>query len=96
MVYYELGKLLGMKMKKFNKKYQMPLTAMFMMPSMLLGLPALRLWITTPKGEPIYDKWIETISTGAPISLLFILILFPLIRTVVTKYLIEPEKVEKK
>ncbi|MDO6685201.1 MULTISPECIES: DUF2798 domain-containing protein [unclassified Agarivorans] len=78
-------------MKKIPHKYTLPVMFAFMLPTMLLGMPAVLLLATLPEGAAFYEVWIKSVKTSVPLAIPFILVAVSTIRLLVTKLLVAPK-----
>lgn len=79
-------------MKKLPHKFKFPLMALFMMPTMLLGLPAIMTYRNLPEGAPFLEIWLNAVGQTVPPALLMVVVVGGLTRLLVTKVLIEPKE----
>lgn len=78
-------------MKKLPRKFQVPLIISIMMPTMLLGLPALMLYTNLPAGTALFEPWLDAVSKTIPLALPMAITAGTLARLFVSKVLIEAE-----
>ena len=77
-------------MKKFPRKFQLPLMISMMLPTMLLGLPAIMTFRSLPAGADFLGSWFHAVTQTAPFALVLVAIAAPTIRLFVNKVLLEP------
>lgn len=78
-------------MKKFPRKFQYPIMVSMVLPTMLLGMPAIMVAKNLPNGAPFLDAWMSAAGQMLPSALLLLAIVAPTVRLLVTKILLEPE-----
>ncbi|MBM7034829.1 DUF2798 domain-containing protein [Vibrio ulleungensis] len=78
-------------MKKFPRKFQYPLIASMVMPTMLLSMPAILVSKHLPADESFLDAWLSAVSYMVPIALMLFAVVAPLARLIVTRVLLVPE-----
>ncbi|MGL6313540.1 DUF2798 domain-containing protein [Vibrio sp. WXL103] len=78
-------------MKKFPRKFQYPLMASMVLPTMLLSMPAIMVAKTLPQDGVFWDAWLNAVSQMVPSALLLLAVVAPTVRLFVTKVLLEPE-----
>lgn len=78
-------------MKKFPRKFQYPLMISMVLPTMLLGMPAIMAAKSLPQGASFIDAWLEVAGLMLPNVLLLLAVVAPTVRLFVTKVLLEPE-----
>ncbi|GAL17596.1 MULTISPECIES: DUF2798 domain-containing protein [Vibrio] len=78
-------------MKKFPRKFQYPLMVSMVLPTMLLGMPAIMVAKNLPNGASFLDAWMNAAGQMLPSALLLLAIVAPTVRLLVTKILLEPE-----
>lgn len=76
-------------MKKLPQKFTIPLMMLFMMPTMLLGLPAILTYRNLPEGAPFLESWLTAVGQTVPLALALVVVAGTLIRLLVTKVLVE-------
>jgi len=76
-------------MKKLSPKYKVPLTMLIMMPTMMLGMPAIMIYRNLPDGASFIDPWLTAVAQIVPSALLMIVVVGGLANLLVTKILIE-------
>ena len=79
-------------MKKFPRKFQYPLMVSMVLPTMLMGMPAIMAYKTLPEGGDFFAAWCESLATMLPSALLLLAVVAPSVRLFVTKVLLEPAK----
>lgn len=79
-------------MKKINRKFQYPLMASMVLPTMLLGMTAIMSYRAMPEGAVFLDAWMVAIGQVIPPALLLLAVVAPIVRLFVTKVLLEPEE----
>ncbi|MDO6514413.1 MULTISPECIES: hypothetical protein [unclassified Neptuniibacter] len=79
-------------MKKLPNKFQVPLVMSIMVPTMLLGMPAIVVYRNATADSVLFDEWIATVSQTLPLALLLFFSVGSLARLVVTKFLVEPKE----
>ncbi len=79
-------------MKKLPHKFKFPLIASIMMPTMLLGMPAIMTYRNLSEGEPLLELWLTTVEQTVPPALLMAVVVGSLARFFVTKVLVEPHE----
>ncbi|MGR5093912.1 DUF2798 domain-containing protein [Vibrio maritimus] len=78
-------------MKKFPRKFQYPLMVSMVLPTMLLGMPAIMVAKNLPNGASFLGAWMNAAGQMLPSALLLLAIVAPTVRLLVTKILLEPE-----
>ncbi|MBY5991160.1 DUF2798 domain-containing protein [Ferrimonas balearica] len=78
-------------MKKLPRRFQYPLMVSMVLPTMLMGMPAIQAYKTLPQGEPFLDAWLAALGQMLPTTLLLLAVVAPTARLVVTRLLLEPE-----
>ncbi|MEH6451826.1 MAG: DUF2798 domain-containing protein [Psychromonas sp.] len=78
-------------MKKLPRKYLYPLMLSMVLPSMLMGMPAIMVYQTLPEGAAFFGAWKSAASQVIPSALLLLAVVAPTVRLFVSKILIEPE-----
>ena len=85
-----------MKIKKLPRKFQFPLMASMVLPSMLLGMSGIMAYRHLPTGadfvSSFFPAWGSAIVQVVPAALLLLVVITPLIRLFVTKVLLQPEE----
>ena len=76
-------------MKKLSPKFKIPLMVSIVMPTMLMGLPAITLF---KKGVLNYETWTNALTQTLPIALPMFFIVAITARLIVTKLLIMPNE----
>lgn len=79
-------------MKKFSRKFQYPLMVSMVLPTMLLGMPAIMAYQSLPEGASLLDAWMEMVGNIVPSALLLLAVVAPTVRLFVTRVLLEPEQ----
>ncbi|GEA61532.1 DUF2798 domain-containing protein [Vibrio comitans] len=79
-------------MKKFDRKFQYPLMASMVLPTMLLGMTAIMAFRNLPNGVDFFAAWGVAIVQVVPSALLLLAVVAPLVRLFVTKALLKPEQ----
>lgn len=79
-------------MKKFPRKFQYPLMASMVLPTMLLGMTAIMSYRMLPVGGDFMATWGAVIGQIIPYALLLFVVVVPTVRLFVTKFLLEPEE----
>lgn len=77
-------------MKKFSRKYQYPLMVSMVLPSMLLGMPAIMAYRNLPADGVFIDHWLAMLSQVVPAALMLLAVVAPSVRLFVSKVLLEP------
>jgi hypothetical protein len=78
-------------MKKLPYKYKYPLMISIVMPTMMLGLPALMTYYNLVEGALFVEQWMYTMGQVVPSALLMLLAIAGTVRLVVTKFLLESD-----
>lgn len=78
-------------MNKISKKYQYPIMASIILPTMLLTMTAIMAFETSPDNM-FFTFWLEAIKNIIPPALGVFIIVTPTVRLFVTKVLIEKEQ----
>jgi|GEM_PF-1577455 len=76
-------------MKKLPHRFTFPLMALIMMPSMLLGMPAIFILQNGSGPLPFMDAWLYTVSQTTPWGLLMAITIGTFARLLVTRVLVE-------
>lgn len=79
-------------MKKFPRKFQYPLMMSMVLPSMLLGMPAIMALRNLTADTNFLNLWWGMLSQVVPSALLLLLFVAPIVRLFVTRVLLEPEQ----
>ncbi len=79
-------------MKKFPRKFQYPLMMSMVLPSMLLGMPAIMAYRKLSGDMSFLETWLSAVAEVVPSGLMLLAIVAPLVRLLVTRILIEPEQ----
>ena len=79
-------------MKKLPPKFRIPLMASIMMPTMLLGLPAILTYRNLPAGAPFTEHWLEAVGQTVPLALLLAVGVGSLAHFVISGLLHEPQE----
>lgn len=79
-------------MKKFPRKLQYPLMMSMVMPTMLMGMPAILTYQTLAEGASFLSAWVEMLGRIVPFALLLFLVVAPIVRLFVIRVLLEPEE----
>lgn len=75
-------------MKKFHPKHQYPLMALFMLPTMLLGMSGIMAYRNLNAGEAFFAAWGDAIMQVVPSALLLLVVVAPMVRLFVSKFLL--------
>lgn len=78
-------------LKKLPHRFRIPLMASVMMPTMLLGLPAILTYRNLPAGAPFTEHWLEAVGQTVPLALLLAVGVGSLAHFVITNLLLEPQ-----
>lgn len=78
-------------MNKFPRKFQYPLMVSMVLPTMLLGMPAIMVAKNLPQHVSFLNAWLEAVGLIVPSALLLLAVVAPTVRLFVTKVLLEPE-----
>jgi len=62
---------------------------LFMMPTMLLGMPAIMTLRTLPEGAVFLEAWLQNVANTVPMALLMVLVVGGSVRFIVTRFLIQ-------
>jgi len=76
-------------MYKLPRKYKYPLMISMVLPSMLLGMPAILAYKTKQPESSLLETWLSLIGQVIPSALLLLVIVAPLARLIVEKVLLE-------
>lgn len=79
-------------MRKFPRKFQYPLMIAMVLPTMLLGMPAIIAYQNLPEGASLLSAWLSAVGQVVPSALLLLAVVAPTVRLFVTKVLLEPEQ----
>lgn len=80
-------------MKKFPRKFQYPLMMSMVLPTMLLGMPAIMAYRSLVEGTSFLSTWMDMVGQVVPSALLLLAVVAPTVRLFVTKVLLEPKDV---
>jgi hypothetical protein len=78
-------------MKKISRKFQYPLMASMILPSMLIGMSGIMAYRNLAAGADFFSAWGESIMQVVPPALLLLMVIAPTVRLFVTKVLLQPE-----
>jgi hypothetical protein len=78
-------------MNKIPKKFKIPLMMSIMLPTMILGLPAIMTYRLLPDGADFLSNWINAVGQSAPLALGMALSVGFLANLFITKVLLESE-----
>ena len=79
-------------MKKLPHKYKFPLTASFVMPSMLLGMPAISTWRNLDEEALFLEQWLNAVGQTVPLALALMLTVATIARLIVSRFLVEAKE----
>lgn len=79
-------------MKKFDRKFQYPLMASMVLPTMLIGMSGIMAFRNLPNGGEFLSAWGAAIVQVVPSALLLLAVVAPTVRLFVTKVLLKPEQ----
>ncbi|WP_375749170.1 DUF2798 domain-containing protein [Vibrio sp. HN007] len=79
-------------MKKFPRKLQYPLMVSMVLPTMLLGMPAIMAFKNLPQDMSFINAWLNAVGQVVPYALMLLAVVAPTVRLFVTKVLLEPEQ----
>ncbi|MGQ7269978.1 hypothetical protein [Marinobacter sp. V034] len=79
-------------MKKFPRKFQYPLMASLVLPTMLLGMSAIMTYQNLPEGASFLNAWMNMVGQVVPPALLLLAVIAPSVRLFVSRVLLEPEQ----
>ncbi|SHG79320.1 hypothetical protein [Ferrimonas marina] len=77
-------------MKKFPRQFQYPLMVSMVLPTMLMGMPAIMAYKSLPEGGDFLAAWGSNLASMLPSTLLLLAVVAPTVRLFVTKVLLEP------
>lgn len=78
-------------MNKFPRQYQYPLMISMVLPSMLLGMPAIMAYRNPVAGIGLFDAWTAALAQVLPAAAMLLAVVAPTVRLFVTKVLLEPK-----
>lgn len=81
-------------MKKLPHKFKIPLIMLIMMPTMLMGLPAIMTYRTMPQGADFVELWLNNVWQTVPPALLMVIMVGSITRFVVSNFLVQKPGVE--
>jgi len=78
-------------MNKIPRKFKIPLMMLIMLPTMILGLPAIMTYRLMPEGADFLATWSNAVAQSAPLALILALSVGFCANLFITKVLLEPE-----
>lgn len=79
-------------MKKFPRKFKIPLMMSIMLPTMILGLPAIMTYRLLPDGGDFLSHWLNAVGQSAPLALGMALSVGFVANMFISRVILEEEK----
>lgn len=78
-------------MNNIPRKFKIPLMMSIMLPTMILGLPAIMTYRFLPDGADFISSWMNAVGQSAPLAFLLAISVGAAANFFITKVLLEPE-----